>query len=398
MEGIRVVHVITRIDKGGSAENTLLTTGGLCRRNYEVTLLKGPSHESNMSWPELEAAGKSLSRLEEAGVSILTDSDLVRKISPVQDMRSLLRMTSLFQRIRPQIVHTHTSKAGILGRFAAALARVPVVVHTPHGHVFHGYFAGPETKLFIILERLAARSTDRIIMLTDGEKKDHLRFRIAPEKKFITIHSGVDLAPFTPDRIDSVSAREDLGIPLSCPVVGTVGRLTEVKGHRYLLEAASLILKEKPDTWFVILGSGELKSDLKHLAASLGIDGRVIFSGWRSDVAPVLSAFDLFAFPSLNEGMGKALVEAMAMGLPVIASRTGGIPDLVKDGRNGLLIPPADSRALASSILDLLSDHEKRNRMGKRGKTKASFFGTDSMIDKIDLLYKDLLLAKGFTK
>ncbi|MDD5233210.1 MAG: glycosyltransferase family 4 protein [Syntrophales bacterium] len=395
MEGIRVVHVITRIDKGGSAENTLLTAGGLRGMNYDVSVIKGPSHESNMTLLEREAAGKSLSALEAAGVSILTDPDLVRSISPVQDVRSLLRMTSLFQRIRPQIVHTHTSKAGVLGRFAAALARVPIVVHTPHGHVFHGYFAGPETKFFVILERLAARLTDRIIMLTDGERKDHLRFRVGPEEKFITIHSGVGLAPFTPGRIDSVSARKDLGIPPSCPVVGAVGRLTRIKGHRYLLEAANLVLKEKPETRFVILGSGELEDDLKELALALGIENNVIFPGWRPDVAAVLAAFDVFAFPSLNEGMGKAVVEAMSMGLPVVASRIGGIPDLVEEGLNGVLVPAADPRALATSILDMLGDPEKRNCMGQRGKTKASSFGTDSMIEKVDRLYRDLLIAKG---
>jgi len=391
MRKTRVIHVITRFDKGGSAENTCLTAAGLDREAYEVVLAMGPSGESEMGPLERASVEENLSRLRDQGVKILTSAGLVRRVSPVNDLTALFALWRLFRRERPAIVHTHTSKAGILGRWAAWLAGVPVLVHTPHGHVFWGYFGPAKTRVFILIERLTALITDRLVMLTDQERLDHLRLRVAPEEKFTTVHSGVDLRRFMVPAGERDGARRSLGIPDGYFVVGAVGRLTAVKGHRHLLDAARAVIDRCPKTVFVFLGAGELLGVLQRQAAALGIESNVRFAGWRPDVSLAMSAFDLFAFPSVNEGMGKALVEAMAMEKPVVASRIGGIADLVNDGVNGFLVPPSDPEALADRILFLMENPDTGRRMAAKAAETAAAYGSAAMVRKIEALYTDLL-------
>ena len=391
MGKIKVIHVITRFDKGGAAENTLLTVKGLDSSRYEVILIRGLSYESNMGPSEIRAVETCLEDAGRKGVRILTIPELVRRIYPLSDLRAFFKLIRIFREERPHIVHTHTSKAGLLGRWAARLAGVPVIIHTPHGHVFWGYFNRWKTAVYIFLERLTATITDRIITLTGQEKKDHLRYHIARENKFTVIHSGVDLSRFANVQAHGTEMKKKLGIPKGTFVVGTVGRLTAIKGHKYLIEAARKILLTRPDMTFIFLGDGELMNDLKSQAASSGIYDKVRFLGWREDVAEVMSTFDLFVLPSLNEGMGKVLVEAMAMGKPIIASHVGGISDLVKNEENGLLVPPEDAEAIARSILILHSSPMKRKEMGEKGKAIAVEYGADSMVQKIDRLYGELV-------
>ncbi|MBP8984552.1 MAG: glycosyltransferase family 4 protein [Syntrophobacterales bacterium] len=387
MERIKVIHVITRFDKGGSAENTFLTVIGLDKHKYDVLLVKGLSVESAMGEEERKAVDRSLARAEQAGVRITTVPDLVRDIRPVKDWRAFWELVKIFREERPHIVHTHTSKAGFIGRWAAWLSKVPLIVHTPHGHVFWGYFNRPTSLLYVLLERWTARITDRIVVLTDQEKKDHLLFRIAPEDKFAVIHSGVDLDRFRSVCLDAARIKEDLGIPTFAVVIGTIGRLTPIKGHRFLIEAARGILAEWPDTVFLFLGDGELAEALRSLATRLGVSGSVRFLGWRPDVAEILPAVDMFVFPSLNEGMGRAVVEAMALGKPVVASRVGGIIDIVRDGENGILVSPADADELAAAIKLLISDPATRERLGEEGKRRVLLYDAERMVQRIDGLY-----------
>ncbi len=392
----KVIHVITRFDKGGSAENTFLTVRGLDKERYDVCLISGLSQESRMSRQEAAGAEVNLAEAEKGGVRIITIPELVRNIDPVKDIKALFRLMSIFKQENPDIVHTHTSKAGILGRWAAFfIAKTPIIVHTPHGHIFWGYFNSWKTSVLIFLERLTARITDRIIMLTEQERKDHLRFAVAAEEKFAVIHSGVDLHDFLNVFIDPADVKEKLGIPRDSFVVGTVGRLTPVKGQKYLMEAAAKIVQREPRAMFVFLGDGELLAGFTEMASVPGIKDHLKFLGWRPDVADVMSAFDVFVLPSLNEGMGKVLVEAMAMGKPIIASNVGGIQDLVTHGENGLLVPPADGDALADAILDLYENPDKRESMGKAGRQMAVEYGVDAMLRKIDALYQACLATRG---
>ncbi|RZB30144.1 MAG: hypothetical protein SRB1_02424 [Desulfobacteraceae bacterium Eth-SRB1] len=394
MEKIKVAHIITRLDKGGSAENTLLTVRGLGREMYDIILVRGLSVESNMAEDEARAVEEIVREAKREGISIITIPSLIRRIHPFYDLKTFFALIKILRHERPDIVHTHTSKAGILGRWAAFFARVPVIIHTPHGHVFWGYSGRCRTSFYIVLERLTACITDKIIALTEQEKKDHLHFRIASEDKFSVVHSGVDLDRFSNTSVDSAAMKRRLGIPEGNLVVDTAGRLTHVKGHRYLIEAAGKIVSSRPDTTFVFLGDGELSDELKNMTSRLGIEENVKFLGWRPDVAEVMSIFDIFVLPSLNEGMGRVLVEAMALGKPIVASNIGGIPDLVVDGENGYLVPVGDVDALAARIKELLDDPGKREEMGEYGGKIAIDYGADVMVQKIDQLYHELLQEK----
>ncbi|MCJ7563274.1 MAG: glycosyltransferase family 4 protein [Candidatus Aminicenantes bacterium] len=392
----KIVHIITRLDKGGSAQNTLLTVLGMDTKKYDVLLFKGPTVESRMSQDENASVMADLQKAQLKRIKLVTIPFLVRRINPAYDVWALICLFWLLIKEKPTIVHTHTSKAGFLGRLAAKLARVPIIIHTPHGHVFFGYFGPLKTQMFILLEKYAARITDRIVALTKGEKEDYQFYKIAPEDKIVVINSGVEL-----EKIKDLSLEErqnlkrQLGIPERSFVVGTAGRLEPVKGPEYLMEAAKDILSNYPQTYFVFAGDGPLRQRLERKAYELGINTNMRFLGWRNDVTRVISIYDIFVFPSLNEGMGRVLVEAMALGKPVVASKVGGIPDLVTHGKTGFLVPPKDPGQMARYIQVLIEDEGKRKRLGQAGKEMALNFKKEIMIEKIEELYDELLVKKN---
>ncbi len=389
---IKVLHVITRFDKGGSAENTFLTVRGLDKGRYEVLLITGPLPDGGTSADaEVRAAQSNVIAARDTGVRVIAIRRLVRELRPLSDLVTLFSLLRIIGLEQPAIVHTHTSKAGILGRWAALLCRVPVIVHTPHGHVFWGYFGPLKTRLFIWLERVTAWFTDVIITLTPQEREDHLKLRIAPERKFAVIHSGIDLGKFRAVGFAQAEAKRALGIEPATVVVGTAGRLTAIKGQDTLIRAVSELVRGGGDVALVLLGEGELRGELEELARRLGIGPQVRFLGWRSDVADVMAAFDIFCLPSLNEGMGKVLVEAMALAKPIVASDIGGIRDLVRPGENGILVPVGDPAAWVAAITRLTGDPQERRRMGEAGRGLAPLYSAEEMIKKIDRLYGNLL-------
>ncbi|MDD5170766.1 MAG: glycosyltransferase family 4 protein [Syntrophales bacterium] len=392
---IKVIHVITRFDKGGSAENTFLTIRDLDKKRFDVSMICGSSQESRICEAEMSAAQENLACAKRNGVQIMHLPGLVRSVNPIRDLMAFFSLLHTFSKEKPHIVHTHTSKAGLLGRWAAFLVQVPVIIHTPHGHVFWGYFGRALTMLFIIMERMTAHITDLLIMLTMQEQEDHLRFRIAPREKFAVVHSGVDFRPFQKLSADPDEIRKSLKIPANAFVIGTTGRLTPIKGHRHLIEAVAALAPHLPDLVCVLLGDGELRQELEDLALRLRVQDRVFFAGWHPDVAPVIALFDIFVFPSLNEGMGKALVEAMALGKPVVASAVGGITNLVTDGKNGLLIPPGDTEALAKSIELLYQNNNLRQTMGEQARKRSTSYSSDLMVRKIESLYGEMASKSG---
>jgi glycosyltransferase involved in cell wall biosynthesis len=391
----KVIHIITRMDKGGSAENTLLTVLGMDKKEFPVTLAKGPSHESRMSQKEQASVSSELKEAQSRGVKLVDIRTLLRRLNPACDLLSLFTIYLYLIKEKPAILHTHTSKAGLLGRLAAKLAGIPVVVHTPHGHVFFGYFGPLKTRMFIMLERLASRITDRIVALTDREKEDYILFKIANADKLVVINSGIELGKFEEIPFnEKQDLKSELGIPDNSLVVGTVGRLVPVKGPEFLIEAARYIHSKHHNTSFVFTGDGPLKQDLEQKARKLGIEKNILFLGWRDDVARIICIYDIFCLPSLNEGMGRVLVEAMALGKPIVASDIGGIPDLVVHGKNGFLVPPKNSLQLARHIQILIEDKEKREKMGQAGKEMALNFSKEIMVEKISNLYKELMTQK----
>ncbi|MBW6486205.1 MAG: glycosyltransferase family 4 protein [Syntrophobacterales bacterium] len=385
---IKVIHIITRFDKGGSAENTFLTVCGLDKERYQVALVTGTLSGTNSNDPENIAIAANIAELKANGVRLIFVPSLVRELNPVADLRAFLSLCKIIRREKPDIVHTHTSKAGMLGRWAARLCRVPAVIHTPHGHVFWGYFNPAKTRLFIMLERWTARITDALIMLTPQELQDHLGWGIAPREKFTVIHSGVNLKKFSSAQSRSDRKRAISEVPENMVVIGTVGRLTAIKGQDVLIRAFAELKQAGEDVFLVLLGEGERRGELEEMARHLQISDSVMFLGWRPEVAAVMASFDIFCLPSLNEGMGKVIVEAMAMGLPVVASNVGGIKDLVRKGENGLLVPPGDATALAKALSLLCSAPQERRRMGDAGRLLAPSYSSEAMIKKVDRLYE----------
>jgi glycosyltransferase involved in cell wall biosynthesis len=386
----KILHIITRLDMGGSAQNTLQTCHHLAHK-YETILVHGLSAESKMSDEERLALENRIQQARQNGVRFICLPALVRRLSPVNDLKTIWALWKLFIRESPRIVHTHTSKAGILGRLAAWMAFVPHIVHTPHGHVFHGHFGRLFSKLFLYIERFFALFADRIIALTDGEKEDYIHLSVGKPEKLLTIHSGVDIEKFAGPGMDGAAKRKLLGLEPDAPVVGFVGWLEEIKGPMHLLQAMKIIWAAYPAATLVYVGKGSLETDLLAEASHLNLNGRVKFLGWREDVHEIMPLFDILVLPSLNEGMGRVIVEAMAAGKPVVASQVGGIPDLVSHGENGILVPPANPLALADAIKKLLDDPQMANLMGQIGRETCRSFSLDGMINKIDRLYAGLL-------
>lgn len=393
---VRILHVITRLDRGGSATNTLLTVSGL-PAPFRSSVLYGRTQELPTLPPELW--GK---------VELREMPSLVRRIAPLNDLVALFQLYRIIRRGRFDLVHTHTSKAGILGRLAASVTGVPCIVHTPHGHYYTGYTGRVLTTLLVLLERWASTITDRIIGLTHQEICDYLARNIGRPTQYVCIPSGIDLVHFRRPTPGSSPCAADGSFPPGIErsdvprwggepcqrapwIIGSVGRLEAVKGHRYLLEAFASLAPRFPQLRLVLVGDGPLRGPLHVCAEQLGVRSRVQFLGWRDDVAALLPRFDLFAFPSLNEGMGRALVEAMAAGLPIVAFRAGGVPEVLGEGDAGLLVDLGDVPALAGAIETLLRDAALRSRLGSAAQVRAHDYSVEGMLAKIEALYRELL-------
>jgi glycosyltransferase involved in cell wall biosynthesis len=390
-----IIHVITRLDQGGSAVNTMLTVLGHDRAKFKPLVVTGHPGRWDAQGGQ-GATDENLRLLEKEGIRSVLIPSLARSLSPLDDVRALWALIRLFRREQPALVHTHTSKAGVLGRLAARVVRVPVVVHTPHGHVFYGHFGAFTSWFFLQVERILSRVTDRIIALTDSERKDHLDRLVGTVDQFAVVSSGIDLNRFGQARVHGRCVPEWFGCPSDAVVVGSVGWLTDVKGHRFLLEAARKVTQTHPDLHIVIVGSGDQHDALRQQAEQLGIEASVHLIGHRDDIDVCLAGFDLFVLPSANEGMGRALVEAMAAGLPVVATKVGGIPALIEHGVNGLLVPSADAYALVEAMKSIIHQPDLARRLGEAAhQSIGARFGVSYMVRAIEALYEETLRGEG---
>lgn len=387
----KVIHVITRLDYGGSAQNTMRTVLGHDRALFAPMIVTGMAErwDAQGGQPATDANCRSL---EKEHIRYAMLPPLVREINLLNDIRALWALVGLFRREQPQIVHTHTSKAGVLGRVAAWLAKVPVIVHTPHGHVFYGHFGRLRSWIFMQVERVLSVLTSRLIALTESERDEHLQRHIGCAGHFAVVPSGIDLEKFRLARSRDVRRPGRFPWPPDAVVVGSVGWLTPIKGHRYLIEAAAGMLPTCPHLHVMIVGSGELRDELAAMGRRLGVGDRVHLLGHREDVEACLAAMDIFVLPSLNEGMGRALVEAMAAGLPVVATKVGGVPAVVQDRHNGLLVPPGNASALADALRSLLSRPEWMKQLGDAAQQSiGERYGTQAMVRSIEALYRESL-------
>jgi len=384
MKKIRVAHVITRLCNGGAQENTFHSVRLADRDRFEVDLISGPAngHEGSME-----------DAIERSGVAIHREPSLMRDISPANDLRALNGLTRRFKKERYDIVHTHTSKAGVLGRLAAKRAGTPIVVHTPHGNIFDGYFSPWKTRLFVSAERAAAKCTDRLVELTAGGVDEYLAQGIGTRAQYAVIFSGIDLSPYEQAIASREATRAALGVGPDDFLVGGVGRLEPVKGFTYFIAAAERIAESAGDLRFIHAGQGSLERELRAQAGPLG--GRMQFLGRRNDVPQLMAAMDVLVVPSLNEGMGRVVLEAGAAGTAVIASKVGGIPDIVRDNVTGLLVRAESPADIAEAVLGLRADRSKLRAMGEAARDYvAPAFGLDRMVMRIESLYEELIEEK----
>lgn len=381
--GTHILHLITRLDAGGSATNTAMTCLRLCAcPGLKVTLAYGPSPDLTPDLRQRLAAEPALRQVELPA--------LVRDPAPGRDLRALLQVARLLRRERPQILHTHTSKAGLLGRWAGRALRVPWIVHTPHGHVFYGYFGSLRTRVFVGLERTGARCCHRIVSLTDRETEESLALRIGRPEQYRTIPSGVPLDAFMrPPGGSRERVRQELGIPAGALVALSVGRLEPIKGFDILLAAWAQLAAPRPS--LLLAGDGAERPRLEALVAAGSCGDRVRFLGARDDVPALLAAADLFVLASRNEGMGRAFVEAMAAGLPVIGTDVGGVRTFVRDGENGFLVPPEDPTALARAVSRIATlAPAARQALGAAGRTTVvPAYSEDTMVARILEVYDE---------
>jgi glycosyltransferase involved in cell wall biosynthesis len=330
----------------------------------------------------------------EKGVTCEPMAGLGREIAPLGDLRALVGLYRLMRAWRPAIVHTHTAKAGLLGRLAARAAAVPVVVHTFHGHVLRGYFSPAKTAFYRRLETRLAPLADALVAVSEAVKADLVSLGVAGAERIRVIPLGLELGHLVPPLPRGV-LREEAGIPGSAPLVGMVGRLVPIKDGPTFLRAARLVLEKRPDSRFALVGDGEERPALESLCRELGISGRVSFFGWRGDLGGVYGDLDVVVNASRNEGTPVALIEALAAARPVVATRVGGTTDLLGGGERGRLVPPGEPEALARAVLETLVESETSRCRAEAGREHVlKRHSSDRLIRDVDALYRDLRAAK----
>jgi len=381
---LRVLHAITRLTLGGSSENTIASCVALARAGYDVSLAA--------SFRESDAS--SLADARGRGCRLIDIAALGREVAPLADVGALAQLVRLMWRERPSIVHTHTSKAGFIGRLAAVIARVPAVIHQPHGHIFYGYYGARRTALFTELERRAARWTDRIVTLTDRGSAEHLARGIGRAAQYVAVPSGVPTSELRAAAPPRAQARARLGLDPGELVVVGLGRLVPIKGFDLLVRALPGVLAHVPSARVVLVGDGGERASLEALARSLHVSDRLRLTGETHDVTTCLAAADIVAVPSRNEGMGRVIVEAMALGLAVVATAVGGIPDVIVDGECGRLVEPESPDALAAALIELGRDPGLRSKLGEAAETRAEAFSTAVAAEKLLAVYAALVRDK----
>ena len=379
---MRIAHIITRMILGGAQENTLLTVEGLVRRwGDEVVLITGPA---------LGPEGSLLERAYEGGLDVRLVNQLRRAVSPVRDLVAYRSLVRILQEFQPQVVHTHSSKAGILGRAAAARVGVPIVVHTIHGMPFHRYQNLLANRAYLAAERWAARSTRTFITVADAMTQQAVAAGIAPPEKFTTIYSGMEVEPFLNPPRSRDEARRELGYAEDHVVVGKIARLFDLKGHDDVIAAAREVIRRHSNVRFLFVGNGTLRSRLERRIAAAGLSDFFHFTGLvpTDRIPELLAAMDVVVHCSLREGLARVLPQAFLAGKPVVSYDVDGAREVVLPNRTGYLLPPKSIRELTEALVELTGDPALRSRLGQTGRSLfTEQFRHENMVDKIREVY-----------
>lgn len=382
-EPVRIMRIIARLNIGGPAIHVTLLTEKMRPPDYESVLVCGniEDNEGDMAY-----------FAESRGVKPIIIPNLGRSLNPLHDVKTIWQLYRLMRDLQPHVVHTHTAKAGFVGRVAARLAGVPVIVHTFHGHVFQGYFNPTLTRVFIQLERVTARMSDTVITLTEGLRRELTDvYRVTRKGRITVLPLGLDLEAFARVPRKQGDFRRRFNLSPDAPLVGIVGRIVPIKNHQLFLQAALKVKQRLPDACFVVVGDGELRAELEAEAARLGLTDCVKFTGWVRDVAPVYSDLDVLVISSRNEGTPVSVIEALSARCPVVTTAVGGLPDLLDQGALGALVPSDDADALAAAIITTLETppdtaHAQHLMLDR--------YGIDRLVKDLDGLYRGILAKK----
>lgn len=389
MARIRILRVIARLNIGGPAIHSTFLTERLDPSRYESRLVAGAVEPGEGDYLDLHGL---------AIPGLIKVPDLGREIRGLSDLRTVWALVRLIREFRPHVVHTHTAKAGAVGRVAALLCRVPVVVHTFHGHVFRGYFSPAKTRVFLAIERGLGRGSSALVAVSPKVRDELLALGVGRPQDLHVVPLGLDLAKFRDFTVSRAEVRAALDLPGGAFVTSIVARLAPIKAHEVFLQAARHLLAVRPDAVFLVVGDGQRREELEALTARLGLGESVRFLGWRADLEAIYRASDAVALTSRNEGSPVALIEAMAAGRPVVSTRVGGVPDVVTHNETGLLVEMDDAEGLADALARLARDRALGEALGAAAQARViERYDAGRLLHDVDALYMELLARAGVT-
>jgi glycosyltransferase involved in cell wall biosynthesis len=382
---MNIVHIITRLIVGGAQENTLLSCEGQHSAGHHVTLITGPA-----VGPE----GSLMVRAREFGYDVKVVESMRRAILPTKDISTYRALVRMLKEIRPDVVHTHSSKAGIIGRWAAARARVPVIVHTIHGLAFTASTSRVVNNAYKFLERVTAPKTTRIVCVADSMRDQSLAAHIGKPRQYVTVYSGMETGPFVNPSVARDVVRKQLGLEEHHVAVGTIARLFELKGHEDLLDLAPRLCAKWPNLRFLWVGDGVLRPAFEEKIKQMNLRDRFILAGLvpPAKVPELTNAMDMLVHPSRREGLARALPQGALAGKPVITYHIDGAKEGVVEGVSGFVLPPFDKAQLASRIDQLMEDSALRARMGAAGRQFAlNRFDASVMVRRLEEVYQECM-------
>jgi glycosyltransferase involved in cell wall biosynthesis len=391
---IKILRIIARLNVGGPAQHVVILTEGLDRKRYETTLVYGSVGEGEGDMSYLLQSSERYRFLPELG----------RSINPLNDIRAFFDILGIIREERPQIVHTHTAKAGTVGRLAAIAGGVPIKIHTFHGHIFSGYFNRFVTGYFLFIERILARFTDRIIAVSEMQKIDLVgRYRIAAGDRFSVVRLGLDLNRFL--RSDEMRGlfRKKYHLGDDLTLVGIVGRLAPIKNHEMFVRTIRLVRERLPESVFekvkfVVAGDGPQRDAIARLSKSLGVSGSIVFTGWETDTASLYADLDIIVLTSKNEGTPLSIIEGLAAAKVIVATDVGGVRDVMGDGR--FLADLGDDAAFADRLAEaIMMPPDERRGMGLNGRERVlKNYSKERLVKDIEDLYEELIKEKGLNR
>jgi glycosyltransferase involved in cell wall biosynthesis len=382
---LKVVHVITRIIRGGAQENTLLTCRGLnADPRYDVTLVTGPA---------IGPEGDLLDDARQMGVDVVIVDSMRREIHPLRDWRAYRDLRRCFRELKPDIVHTHSSKAGILARAAAKAEKVPRIIHGIHGLPFHDYESWSRNRLYIALERHYAKCTDLFVCVCDAMTDKAVAAGVAEREKFVTVYSGMDVEPYLRGEHDAAAVRASLGLAADDVVIGVIARISPLKGHEFIIRAAPNIVAQHPKVKLLFVGDGHIRAEMEDLAKEQGVYDRIVWAGLRDyrEIPELIAAMDLLVHTSLREGLARVLPQAFLSGVPVVSYDVDGAREVVINGRTGWLVPAASIELLEKAVCGALDDPAHARELAAAGRELCEGrYPAQVMVDAIATEYEKL--------